>query len=63
LNRDFIKKAENKIGKYIPEDTQANRCIKAIHIPTERPSCYPELIMDGQSGVGYLTQSKAKQEK
>ena len=37
MNREFLKGAENKIGKYIPEETQASRCIKVIHIPTERP--------------------------
>ena len=60
LNRDFIKGAENKIGKYIPEETQASRCIKVIHIPTERTGYYLELIMDGQQAVGYLSGAKAK---
>jgi hypothetical protein len=60
LNWDFIKQAENQLSKFIPEQTKATRCIKVIHIPTERPDYHLELIMDGQSGLGYLTQSKSK---
>src|SRR5215211_209975 len=60
LNWEFIKKAENQIQKFIPEQTQASRCIKVIHIPTERPGYFLELIMDGQKALGYLTSSKPK---
>ena len=55
LNLDFIKQSENQIQKFIPEPTDASRCIKVIHIPTERPGFHMELIMDGQNGLGYLT--------
>jgi hypothetical protein len=61
LNLDFIKQAENQISKFIPEQNKASRCIKLIHIPTERPDHHMEIIMNGQSGLGYLTQSKSKQ--
>ncbi len=60
LNWDFIKQSENQLSKFISEQTKASRCIKVIHIPTERPDYHLELIMDGQSGLGYLTQSKSK---
>jgi hypothetical protein len=60
LNWDFIKQAANQISKFIPEQTQANRCIKVIHIPTERPGYQMEIIMDGQKGLGYLASSKSK---
>jgi Pyruvate phosphate dikinase, AMP/ATP-binding domain len=60
INRDFIQSAANQIQKFIPEQTQACQCIKVIHIPTERPGHSMELIMDGQSAVGYLTGSKSK---
>ena len=60
LNMDFIRQGANQIRKFIPEETQASRCIKAIHVPTERPGYSLELIMDGQKAVGYLTGAKAK---
>lgn len=59
LNWDFIKQSENQMSKFYPEQTKASQCIKLIHIPTERPGYHMEIIMDGQSGLGYLTQSKA----
>jgi hypothetical protein len=58
LNLDFIKKSENQIQKFISEKTPASQCIKVIHIPTERPGHHLEIIMDGESGLGYLTRSK-----
>jgi hypothetical protein len=61
LNLDFIKKSENQIAKFVPEQPRASQCIKVIHIPTERPGYHLELIMDGQSALGYLTQSKSNQ--
>src|SRR5215217_2020433 len=59
LNWDFIKTAENQISKFIAEPTKSCQCIKVIHIPTERPGCQMELLMDGQNGLGYLTRSKS----
>jgi hypothetical protein len=44
--------------KFLPEQTKASRCIKVIHVPTERSGCHLEIIMDGQKGLGYLTPSK-----
>jgi hypothetical protein len=61
LNWDFIKQSENQMSKLIPEQTRASHCIKVIHIATERPGYHLEIIMDGQSGLGYLTRSKSKQ--
>jgi hypothetical protein len=58
LNRAFIQQAENQISKFISDKPNASRCIKVIHIPTERPGYQMELIMDGQKGLGYLTRSK-----
>jgi hypothetical protein len=59
LNLDFIKKSENQIQKFISDQTEASRCIKVIHIPTERPGHQMEIVMDGQNGLGYLARSKA----
>jgi hypothetical protein len=58
LNWDFIRQSENQAPKFFPEQTKASRCIKVIHIPTERSGHHLEIIMDGQSGLGYLTPSK-----
>jgi hypothetical protein len=58
LNLDFIRQSENQLSKFLPEQTKASRCIKVIHIPTERPGHYLEITMDGQSGLGYLAPSK-----
>jgi hypothetical protein len=61
LNRDFIKQSQNQLSKFIPEQTKACQYIKVIHIPTERPGCHLEIVMDGQKGLGYLTSSKSNQ--
>jgi hypothetical protein len=61
LNLDFMRKSEDQVSKFVPEQTRARDCIKVIHIPTERPGYLLELIMDGQKGLGYLLGSKAKQ--
>jgi hypothetical protein len=61
LNWDFIRQAENQISRFISEQTNASRCVKLIHIPIERPGHHMEIVMDGQSGLGYLAQSKSKQ--
>ena len=60
LNVDFIRKSGNQISKFIPEPSQASQCIKVIHVPSERPGFTLELVMDGQNGLGYLTQPKSK---
>ena len=61
LNWDFLRQSENQISKFIPGETKASRCIKVIHIPRQRPGYCLELVMDGQSGLGYLAQPKSKQ--
>jgi hypothetical protein len=61
FNWDFIKDSENQIQKFIPEQTRASQCIKVIHIPSERPGYHLELVMDGQTALGYLTRSKLPQ--
>ncbi|RPI96441.1 MAG: hypothetical protein EHM40_01410 [Chloroflexi bacterium] len=61
LNWDFIRQSADQTPKFFPEPTRASRCIKVIHVPTERPDYTLEIIMDGQNGLGYLTQSKPPQ--
>lgn len=62
LNLDFINESENQISKFISEQTNASRCIKVVHIPTERAGHHLELVMDGQNAIGYLTRSRPKQQ-
>lgn len=59
LNWDFLRQSKNQLGRFIPQFTKTDQCIKVIHIPTERPGCQMELIMDGQNGLGYLTRAKS----
>jgi hypothetical protein len=61
LNMEFINKAENQAPKFLSDRSEAAKGIKLIHIPTERPGHLMELIMDGQSGLGYLVRSKSDQ--
>ena len=46
LNLEFIRQAADQLPKFFPAPTPANRCIKLIHIPTERPGCLLEIAMD-----------------
>jgi hypothetical protein len=59
LNGDFIRQSGNQTSKFFAKQSDASRCIKLIHIPTERPGYHLELLMDGQSGLGYLTRPKS----
>jgi hypothetical protein len=40
-----------------PDRNQTSRCIKIIHIPSERPGCHIQIIMDGKQGLGHLVRS------
>jgi hypothetical protein len=57
LNLDFIQQATDQMQQFAPEPSKASRCIKVIHIPTERPGCHLEIAMDGQQGLGYLARA------
>jgi hypothetical protein len=58
FNWDFIKQSQNQLSKFISQPTKASACIKVIHIPTERPGYYLEILMDGQRALGYLTRPR-----
>jgi hypothetical protein len=60
LNVDFIQQAADQMPQFAPEQSNAARCIKVIHIPTERPGCHLEIVMDGQQGLGYLARAAAQ---
>ncbi|MFT3893088.1 MAG: PEP/pyruvate-binding domain-containing protein [Anaerolineales bacterium] len=59
LNWDFINEAKDQTPKFISETTNASRCIKVIHIPSERPGHHMELSMNGELGAGYLVKPKS----
>jgi Pyruvate phosphate dikinase, AMP/ATP-binding domain len=59
LNLDFLKQAKDQSSNFISQSTKASRCIKVIHIPTERPGFQLDLVMDGQNGLAYLTRTKS----
>jgi hypothetical protein len=58
LNLEFIRQAEDQMPKFVDKQTKASQCVKVIHVPTERPGHHLEIIMDGQTGLGYLIPSK-----
>ena len=60
LNLEFIRQAADQLPKFFPEPTPANRCIKLIHIPTERPGSLLEIAMDGNQALAYLLRTAAQ---
>jgi len=54
LNLDFIKQAADQTSSFLPTSSRTSHCIKLIHVPTERPDHFLEIIMDGQRGLGYF---------
>ena len=54
LNLEFIRQAADQLPRIFPDRTPASRCIKVIHIPTERPGCRLEIAMDGKQALAYL---------
>jgi hypothetical protein len=55
LNLDFIEQAADQLPSFLPTPNRASHCIKLIHVPTERPDHFLEIIMDGQRGLGYIS--------
>jgi hypothetical protein len=60
MNLEFIRNAENQRQNFIADRSEASKCIKLIHVPTERPGFHLDLVMDGQSALGYLSRSKSQ---
>jgi len=54
LNIDFFRNAKDRLPEFLPE-AEHHPCIKLIHIPSERPGCILELVMDGKRAVGYFS--------
>ena len=59
LNLEFIQQASDHLPQFFPGQSPASRCIKLIHIPSERPGCRLEIAMDGKQALGYLLRSAA----
>jgi hypothetical protein len=55
LNLNFIQQAADQMTRFFPTPSKTSHCIKLIHIPTERPGHFLEMVMDGQRGLGYIT--------
>jgi hypothetical protein len=58
LNMDFIREADDHSAEFFPGASEANCCIKVIHVPSERKGWHLEVAMDGQQGLGYLVKSR-----
>lgn len=58
LNRNFLQESENQLHNFIPQPTNVQQGVKVIHVASERPGCQMELLMDGQSGLAYLTKTR-----
>ena len=54
LDLEFIHQSADQLPKFFPDQTPASRCIKLIHIPSERPGYRLEIAMDGKQALGYL---------
>jgi hypothetical protein len=57
LNHEFLSGAANHITEFVPNALAAGRCVRVIHIPSERPGCRLEIAMDGKQGLAYLLKS------
>ncbi|MBN1266357.1 MAG: PEP/pyruvate-binding domain-containing protein [Anaerolineales bacterium] len=53
LNIGFIHSAKDRLPAVLPQ-TEPHQCVKLIHIPSERPGCLLELVMDGERAVAYF---------
>lgn len=60
LNLDFIQQATDQMSRFFPTPNKTSHCIKLIHIPTERPGCFLEIVMDGERGLGYILHSASQ---
>jgi len=55
FNWEFLEQASDQMDCLVDrEATNARRCIKVIHIERECPGYHLEIVMDGQTGLGYL---------
>ena len=60
LNLDMIQQAIDQMPHFFPTPNKTSQCIKLVHIPTEHPGCFLEIIMDGQRGLGYLSHNASQ---
>ena len=62
LNLDFIQQATDQMPRFFQTLNKTSQCIKLIDISTERPGCSFEIVMDGQRGLGYISQHTSQKE-
>jgi hypothetical protein len=55
FNWKFLEQASDQMDCLVDrESSNARRCVKVIHIERECPGYHLEIVMDGQTGLGYL---------
>jgi hypothetical protein len=58
LNWDYLNESTDRLpGLLQREPSDASRCIKVIHVPSENPGYHLEILMDGKQALGYLDQT------
>ncbi len=55
LNQTFLDQARNHLREILPDVGRCDSTLKLIHVPSERPGHYLEVVMDGQRGLAYFT--------
>lgn len=63
LDLDFLRAADNRIKKFITEQSRALDCIRVCEVAAERPGYTLDIAMDGRWAVGYFTTQEEQQEK
>lgn len=59
LNHEFLNRAQNHLASWLPEAARYCDCIKLIHIPSERPGYHLQVVMDGERGLAYFSNSQS----
>lgn len=61
FNWEFVRQATDLTSQLLPPARcPAARCIKVVHIPTERPGHQLRVVMDGQQAVAYLAPKESE---
>lgn len=59
LNQAFLDGAQNHLESLLPEAARYDKCIKVVHVPSEREGHYVEIVMDGQCALAYMARPGA----
>ncbi len=59
LNWDFLNQSADQMSHLLDlKPSNASRCMKVIHVPTERPGWHLKIAMDGEYGLGYFSEGR-----